>query len=183
MAGAAIAVVCRRRRGFRRGAFHRSGGRRSPSASLAREESALRRCCALQPLPRHRRTLIRVREHPPLPHLREQAAARLKVADGWSMRHEARLGLLRPHSRNTVNAWVARWRARGLARRTVRAGRGRKPAFSPYEPQPGPPPTDRPAATPSPFAAPVGEPTREADAAVTAADVGVVDQPRREGLA
>jgi transposase len=65
-------------------------------------------------------------------HLREKAAALLKVADGWSMRDVARLGLLRPRSRNTVSAWVARYRARGLAGLKVRAGRGRKPAFSPY---------------------------------------------------
>ena len=89
------------------------------------------RCCALQLLPRQRRTLIRVRDHHPLPHLREKAAALLKVADGWSIRDVAHLGLLRPRSRNTVSAWVSRYRARGLAGLKVRTGRGRKPAFSP----------------------------------------------------
>jgi transposase len=89
------------------------------------------RTCTLALSPRQRRTLTRVRDRHPKPHLREKAAALLKVADGWHVRDVARFGLLRPRSRNTVSAWVARYRAGGLAGLKVRAGRGRKPAFSP----------------------------------------------------
>jgi transposase len=89
------------------------------------------RTCVLELTRRQRQTLTRVRDHHPKPHLRAKAAALLKVADGWQVRDVARLGLLRPHARNTVSAWVARYRARGLAGLKVRAGRGRKPAFSP----------------------------------------------------
>ena len=89
------------------------------------------RTCVLVLTPRQRRRLSHVRDHHPTPHLREKAAALLKVANGWTVHDVARLGLLRPRSRNTVSAWVARYRARGLAGLTVRKGRGRKPAFSP----------------------------------------------------
>ena len=96
------------------------------------------RTCTLVLTPRQRRALARVRDRSPVAHLREKAAALLKVADGWRVRDVARLGLLRPRSRNTVAAWVARYRARGLAGLRVRPGRGRKPAFSPLRPDPGP---------------------------------------------
>lgn len=89
------------------------------------------RTCRLELSPRQRRTLVRVRDHHPTPHLREKAAALLKVADGWSVQDVARCGLLRPRSRNSVGAWVARYKARGLAGLRVKKGRGRKPAFSP----------------------------------------------------
>src|SRR5262249_34674382 len=99
------------------------------------------RTCTLSLTPRQRRALRRVRDRHPLPHLREKAAALLKVADGWAVRDVARFGLLRPRSRNTVAAWAARYRARGLAGLKVAKGRGRKPAFSPHGPgpRPGPP--------------------------------------------
>ena len=89
------------------------------------------RTCALHLTPRQRRTLVRVRDHHPKPHLREKAAAVLKVAEGWHLRDVAQFGLLRPRSRNSVSAWIARYQARGVAGFKVRAGRGRKPAFSP----------------------------------------------------
>ena len=89
------------------------------------------RTCTLKLSPRQRRTLVRVRDHHPKPHLREKAAALLKVADGWTIQDVARFGLLRPRSRNSVSAWVARYQARGLAGLRVQKGRGRKPAFSP----------------------------------------------------
>jgi hypothetical protein len=78
---------------------------------------------------RQRQTLTRARDHHPKPHLREKAAAILKVADGWHVQDVAAFGLLRPRSRNTVAAWVNRYQARGLGGLKVRAGRGRKPAF------------------------------------------------------
>lgn len=90
------------------------------------------RTCSLHLTPRQRRALLRTRDHHPTPHLREKAAALLKVADGWLVRDVAAFGLLRPRSRNTVSAWLARYQARGLAGLKVRAGRGRKPAFSPH---------------------------------------------------
>jgi len=81
--------------------------------------------------PRQRRKLIRVRDHHRRPYVREKAAALLKVAEGWTLTEVARDGLLRPRSRNTVAAWLDRFEARGLAGLRVKAGRGRKPAFSP----------------------------------------------------
>ena len=83
---------------------------------------------------RQRRALTRVRNRHPKPHLREQAAALLKVAAGWDIQEVAARGLLRPRSRNTVAAWLRRYEARGRAGLKVRAGRGRKPAFSPLGP-------------------------------------------------
>jgi Winged helix-turn helix len=89
---------------------------------------------------RQRRALIQVRDHHPAPHLREKAAALLKVADGWDIRDVAAFGLLKPRSRTTVAAWLNRYQARGLAGLGVAKGRGRKPAFSPRRavPPPGP---------------------------------------------
>ena len=80
---------------------------------------------------RQRRALTRARDRHPIPHLREKAAALLKVADGWDIQDVAALGLLKPRSRTTVAAWVNRYQQRGLAGLKIRAGRGRKPAFSP----------------------------------------------------
>jgi hypothetical protein len=81
--------------------------------------------------PRQRRTLSRVRDRHRLAHLREKAAALLKLDGGWSVQDVAAFGLLRPRSRNTVAAWADRYQARGLAGLKVAKGRGRKPAFSP----------------------------------------------------
>ena len=94
--------------------------------------------------PRQRRTLLRVRDHHPKPHFREKAATLLKVADGWSVTAVARLGLLKPRARNTVASWLDRFQGRGLAGLKIRAGRGRKPAFSPLGPD-APPGPRRPA--------------------------------------
>jgi transposase len=81
--------------------------------------------------PRQRRTLRRVHDLHRQPYLREKAAALLKVADGWTVTDVARHGLLKPRSRNTVTAWLDRYQARGVAGLKIKAGRGRKPAFSP----------------------------------------------------
>jgi hypothetical protein len=85
---------------------------------------------------RQRHTPTRARDRHPAPHLREQAAALLKVADGWEAQDVAAFGLLRPRSRNAVAARLDRYQARGLAGLKVRPGRGRKPAFSPRGPDP-----------------------------------------------
>jgi transposase len=78
--------------------------------------------------------LTRLRDRHPKPHVREKAAAILKVAGGRPVGRVAAEGLLRPHRPETVSDWVARYRAGGAAALQVRPGRGRKPAFSPLRP-------------------------------------------------
>ena len=65
------------------------------------------------------------------PYMRERAGALLKIADGAAAHAVARQGLLRPRESDTVYAWLARYRAEGLAGLLIRKGRGRKPAFFP----------------------------------------------------
>jgi transposase len=81
-----------------------------------------------------RRELERARDHHRLPHMREKAAAILKMADGQSGCAVALHGLLRRRRKDTVYGWVHRYRAEGLPGLEVRKGRGRKPAFSPSDP-------------------------------------------------
>ena len=78
-----------------------------------------------------RRELERVRDHDRDPHMREKAAALLKIADGQSGRDVALHGLLKHRRPDTVYDWVRRYRAAGVAGLRVQPGRGRKPAFSP----------------------------------------------------
>ncbi len=82
-----------------------------------------------------RRELAQVRDHHALPHMREKAAAILKIADGQSGREVALHGLLRHRRPDTVYEWVRRYRATGVAGLLVQRGRGRKPAFSPSAPR------------------------------------------------
>jgi hypothetical protein len=102
--------------------------------------------------PRQRRTLEAVRDRHPKPYLRERAAAVLKVSDGWDIQDVAAAGLLRPRSRNTVAGWLNRYQAGGgLGGLKIRAGRGRKPAFSPLPiPAGGQAAADRPAPAAAP---------------------------------
>lgn len=86
---------------------------------------------ALDLEPETRRTLEAMRDRHPRPHLREKAGALLKIADGASGRQVADLGLLKPRKPDTVYGWVRRFLEEGIAGLQVRAGRGRKPAFSP----------------------------------------------------
>ncbi len=72
-----------------------------------------------------------VRDHSPLPYLRERAAAILKIADGASGLKTARELLLKPRWQDTVYEWVRRYQAEGVAGLKIRGGRGRKPAFFP----------------------------------------------------
>jgi transposase len=72
-----------------------------------------------------------LRDHSPLPYLRERAAALLKVADGMPPLEVARHGLLRPRDSDTIYRWLGRYRTQGLDGLRIRTGRGRKPAFSP----------------------------------------------------
>ena len=76
--------------------------------------------------------LVRARDHAPQPYLRERAAMLLKIAAGQSIRQAATTGGLKPHHRDSVCGWVARYQREGLAGLLVRKGRGRKPASFPY---------------------------------------------------
>ncbi len=75
-----------------------------------------------------------VRDHHPKPHLRERAAALVKIADGMPLSVVARQGLLKPRRAETVRDWVVRYESEGLAGLDIRKGRGRKPAFFPHAP-------------------------------------------------
>lgn len=78
-----------------------------------------------------RRELEITRDRHRQAHMREKAAALLKIAEGLSGSEVARRGLLRPRDTDTIYRWVARYRRGGLAALAVQRGRGRKPAFSP----------------------------------------------------
>jgi len=75
-----------------------------------------------------RTTLLRMRDHDPLPYRRERAAAVLKIADGATPTAVARHGLLKVRDHETVNQWVRDFQDRGLASLTHRPSRR---AFSP----------------------------------------------------
>lgn len=64
-------------------------------------------------------------------YIRERAAALLMIADGMSASEVARRGLLKPRHYTTICEWVHRYKAEGIQGLYMRAGRGRKPAFSP----------------------------------------------------
>ncbi len=85
----------------------------------------------LELTPALRAELEDLRDHDKRPYMRERAAALLKVADGWSGRKTARQGLLKPRYKETVCAWVQRYRSGGLAGLVILKGRGRKPAYFP----------------------------------------------------
>jgi|SRR5262245_15570155 len=81
--------------------------------------------------PEQQQALLQLRDHAPKPYLRERAAAILKLAEGHSALQVGRHLLLRPRRRDTVYGWLQRFRSEGVAGLQIRAGRGRKPAFSP----------------------------------------------------
>lgn len=83
--------------------------------------------------PAEQRELEQLRDHANQPYLRERAAAILKVAAGMVAAVVARQRLLRPRQPRTVYQWLDRYREAGVAGLRVRPGRGRKPAFSPYD--------------------------------------------------
>lgn len=64
-------------------------------------------------------------------YVRVRAAAILKVCDGYSVRHVAQFGLLKPVRQETVSDWIERYLTEGLDGLLVRVGRGRKPSFFP----------------------------------------------------
>jgi hypothetical protein len=69
--------------------------------------------------------------HSPKPYLRERASAILKLAQTQTASEIAASGLLRKRHRETVATWFHRFQSEGIKGLEIRAGRGRKPAFSP----------------------------------------------------
>ncbi len=77
------------------------------------------------------RTLIEMRDHHAKPHMRERAAALLKIASGKSVNWVAQEGLLRERKWDTVASWLNAYEEEGLAGLYDDKGRGRKPAIDP----------------------------------------------------
>ncbi len=77
------------------------------------------------------RELEEHRDHDPRPYIRERCAALLKIAAGTSPHQVALHGLLKRRDPDSVYSWLNRYEEQGLAGLVIRAGRGRKPAFSP----------------------------------------------------
>ncbi len=82
-----------------------------------------------------RRELEDLRNHTPLPYLRERAAAIFKIADGYSGLETARKLLNRSHWQDTIYDWVKRYQTEGIDGLKIRSGRGRKPSFFPSVPK------------------------------------------------
>lgn len=87
--------------------------------------------CQLQMSAEHQAELRALRAHAAQPYLRERAAVLLAIVGGASIRQAARTAGLLPHDADTVCAWVARYRAEGVAGLRIRKGRGRKSASFP----------------------------------------------------
>ncbi len=64
--------------------------------------------------PYQTKTLEHMRDHHPVPYLREKAAALLKVAAGETVEAVAQGGLLKPRKVATVRDWVKAYRDQGL---------------------------------------------------------------------
>jgi transposase len=67
----------------------------------------------------------------PKPYLRERASAILKLAQRETVSAIASTGLLRKRHDETVSRWFHRFQSEGVKGLEIKAGRGRKPAFSP----------------------------------------------------
>jgi hypothetical protein len=78
-----------------------------------------------------RAELLHARDRHPKAHVREKVTAILKLADGQHIEEVATNGLHRRHDESTLSTWVRRYLAEGLPGLLVRAGRGRRAAFSP----------------------------------------------------
>lgn len=76
-------------------------------------------------------TLIEMRDHHPKPHMRERAAALLKIAGGKSVNWVAQEGLLRERKWDTVAGWLNDYEAVGLGGLYIEEGRGRDPLVDP----------------------------------------------------
>lgn len=80
--------------------------------------------------------LRQARDHHAKAYVREKAAALLKMADEQLPALEvARSRLLKRRDDNTVRDWWHRYQHGGLTALLVQKGRGRRPAFSPSDPQ------------------------------------------------
>lgn len=81
--------------------------------------------------------LVYAAEHHPKPHVREKAAALVKIADGIpAARVATTYGLVVRHP-DTLYGWMTAVERAGIAGLLVKPGRGRKPAFSPSAPDAG----------------------------------------------
>jgi transposase len=89
----------------------------------------------VQLTPAQRCELERIVRSHPKPYVRERASAVLKVAAGQWACDVAEHGLLRPRDRDTIYAWLKRFKQEGIPGLLIRPGRGRKPAFSPSLPE------------------------------------------------
>ncbi|MBD0313564.1 MAG: helix-turn-helix domain-containing protein [Microcoleus sp. T3-bin5] len=69
--------------------------------------------------------------HSPKPYLRERASAILKLSQFQTVSEIACSGLLRKRHRETVSNWFHRFQIEGIKGLQIKAGRGRKAAFSP----------------------------------------------------
>lgn len=78
-----------------------------------------------------RKELVAIRDHHAKPYVREKAAGLLKIADGISAHAVALSGLLRRRDPDSVYGWLNEYEAEGIEGLEIKAGRGRKPAFSP----------------------------------------------------
>lgn len=85
----------------------------------------------LELMAEQRAELEQARDRHSKPYVRERAAALLKIADGQTAGQVARQGLLKERYKRTVKKWLKRYQANGLVGLMIKAGRGRKPAFSP----------------------------------------------------
>lgn len=79
-----------------------------------------------------RKELEAIRDHHAKPYVREKAAGLLKIAEGLSAHAVALSGLLRERDPDAVYGWLNSYEAEGVEGLEIKAGRGRKPAFSPY---------------------------------------------------
>ena len=78
-----------------------------------------------------KRELEVIRDSHEKTYMRERAAALLKISSGQSPHYVAQYGLLKSRDPDTVYDWLDRDQAGGVAGLPIKAGRGRKPAFSP----------------------------------------------------
>lgn len=81
--------------------------------------------------PAEKRELESIRDTDEKSYMRERAAALLKINEGQSPHRVAKTGLLKKRDPDTVYDWLDRYQAEGVAGLPIKAGRGRKPAFSP----------------------------------------------------
>lgn len=78
-----------------------------------------------------KKELETVRDHHSKPYMREKASALLKIAAGATPHAVAVSGLHKPRDPDSIYDWLKRYRAEGIDGLKIKAGRGRKPAFSP----------------------------------------------------